>query len=171
LYKRSRHAAGFSLFELLIVIALITTLSLLVTSTYTWLNQLSVRAEVDSLYNTCRYLQRYAQLTGKQQELIFNQADGTFSYHTHTHTLPKHVSFAIIDGTKGPPSSPTTVIKDAITFLNSRIIFYPDGIIQSGTVYLVDSTKQYLFAVTSPVASVSYIRKYHYVHGKWQLMT
>src|SRR5437879_1283180 len=72
---------GFSLFELLIVITLVTTLSLMVGTTYTWLNQLMVHAEVDNLYSTCRYLQQCALITGKQQELIFDPSHAAFSYH------------------------------------------------------------------------------------------
>lgn len=161
---------GFSLFELLIVITLLTTLSLMVGTTYTWLNQLMVHAEVDNLYSTCRYLQRCAFITGKQQELIFDQANASFSYHNHVYHLPKQIMFAVLPDVKGPPSTPTSLVKNAITFVNDRIIFYPDGIIQSGTVYLIDSAKQYLFALTSPVSAISYLRKYRYVHNKWQLI-
>lgn len=161
---------GFSLFELLIVITLLTTLSLLVGTTYTWLNQLVVQAEVDNLYSTCRYLQRCALITGKEQELIFDQSQGLFSYHNHEYHLPKQVTFDVLPEIKGPPSSPTLPVQHAITFVNNRIVFHPDGIIGSGTVYLVDSAKQYLFALTSPVSAISYLRKYKYVQNKWQLI-
>lgn len=173
--KRDNHTSfwtgqGFSLFELLMVIALLTTLVLLVGSSSTWLNQLMVRAEVDNLYTTCRYLQRYAMMTGKQQELIFDSPHNAFMYHDHTYQLPKQVMFGVFGQVKGPTSTPTSSISHAITFVNNRIIFYPDGIIQSGTVYIIDTAQQYLFAITSPVSSVSYLRKYQYVHNTWQLI-
>ena len=44
---------------------------------------------------------------------------------------------------------------------------YPDGIIQSGTVYVIDSSKKCMYALSSPISQVSYLRKYSY-NGKWQ---
>lgn len=152
------------------VITLLTTLSLLVGTTYSWLNQYAVQAEVDNLYSTCRYLQRCALITGKEQELVFDVVQGSFTYHNREYHLPKQVSFGVLPEVKGPPSTPTLPIQHAITFVQDRIVFHPDGIIGSGTVYLVDAAKRYLYAITSPVSSVSYLRKYRYVQNKWQLI-
>ena len=69
----------------------------------------------------------------------------------------------------GSPGSPTHRIEKAITFPGSKIHFYPTGIISSGTAYLVDKNKQYMYALSNAVSQVSYLRFYRY-DGGWKLL-
>ena len=56
-----------------------------------------------------------------------------------------------------------------ISFENNHIIFYADGTIQAGTVYLVDVNKKLLYALTSGVGHISFLRKYRY-DGSWHVI-
>jgi hypothetical protein len=47
--------------------------------------------------------------------------------------------------------------------------FYPTGIISSGTVYLVDKNKRYMYALSNAVSQFSYLRLYKY-DGGWKLL-
>ena len=160
---------GFTLIEVTITLALFALIVSLTVANVSFLNKSTVSAEVDKLYSICRYLQRCAMLSNEKQELIFDEANGRYTFNGCTEELPAQIKFGIIPQIKGPPSSPKRQITSPITFKLSRIIFHPDGIIQPGTVYVTDNNQSCLYALSSSVAHVSYLRKYTY-NGKWTLL-
>ena len=86
--------------------------------------------------------------------------------------LPEVIKFGFLLGAKGPPSSPSTPINSGITFKKVednvyKALFYADGKIQAGTVYLIDKDQQFMMALTCPISQVSCIRKYRCDSGKW----
>ena len=163
------NRSGFSLIETMIVIALIALIMGLVGANYAFLNRILVRSEVEKLYTICRYLQHCAVVKNRPQELRFDRANNTYTYNEQRHTLSRHVTFGFLPNTKGPPSSPNATVQNPITFVQKKITFYPEGVISSGTVYLVDSSQQYMYALSSPISQVSYLRKYQYNNG-WKLI-
>jgi Tfp pilus assembly protein FimT len=160
------RADGFLLIEALIIIALITLTVTLGVSFGTSLHKTIVRSEVERLYAACMYLQRLAMLTNKRQLLTFDVNKNAYFYQGHEERLSSYVTFGILRDIKGPPSAPTTVINKPITFTNNQIIFTPNGILQSGTVYLTDISKQHQYALTAPISQISFLRKYRY-DNKW----
>lgn len=160
---------GFSLIELMVVIALCMIIISLGTVNTKFLNKAAVHVYINELYNTCYFLQRMAMATGHIQELVLDSTSQSYSYNGHNCKLPSIVQFGIISGAKGPPSSPNKIIVQAITFPDKKIHFYPDGIIESGTVYLCDASGKDLYALTSGITPVSFLRKYRY-DGKWHLI-
>lgn len=82
------------------------------------------------------------------------------------YNLPATIRFGFLPESKGPPSTPTRPIRSAITFPGKKVSCFPDGTIQAGTVYLVDDKKSSMYALTSGVSAVSFLRKYRY-DGTW----
>lgn len=160
---------GFSLIELLVVLAIILLISSMASINTHYLNKAVVHTEIDLLYNTCCYLQHTAMATNQKQELSFDGARQSYSHNGEKLELPQAVQFGILPHVKGPPSSPSHVLTMPITFAHEKIVFYPDGIISSGIIYMVDSNHQDIYALSSGIANASFLRKYRY-DGKWHLM-
>jgi len=158
---------GFTLIELAVVFALFLLLTILIQINSNFLNRLIIQSEIEKLYTICRYLQQCALVSNKEQALIINQDLKSYQYQNHTETLPVQVSFGFVSGTKGPPSCADNMIRSAITFTRNRIIFYPTGIISSGTIYLTDHVKQVMYALSNGVSQISFLRIYRY-DGTWQ---
>ncbi len=135
-----------------------------------YLHKLVVRNELALLQSTCSYLQARAMANNEIQELLFDEQQQGYSHGESFHQLPSWVRMGILPAVKGPPSSPTAYLKNAITFADKKITFHPDGIIGSGTVYLTTGEGTDLYALTSGISHVSFLRMYHY-DGAWKLVT
>ncbi len=160
---------GFSLIELCITIALF---ALIVTITFPgiwFIRQQQVISEVDKLFSVFSYLQQSAIASNKDLVLQFDRQSSTYSFENGVTKLSAHIKFAIKDGVKGPPSTPVNFIVNPITFIKDQVVFYANGKMQPGTVYLTDSKKDYLYAITIPISQVSLIRKYKYTNN-WLLL-
>ncbi|TET06374.1 hypothetical protein E3J79_02240 [Candidatus Dependentiae bacterium] len=166
LKKNQNIAGGFLLIEALIIITLISLIVTLGLSFGTSLHKALVRSEIEKLYSACIYLQRIAMVTNKRQLLTFDINKNTYYYQGHEERLCHYVTFGTTIGIKGPPSAPTNVINKPITFTNNQIIFTPNGILQSGTIYLTDASKQHQYALSVPVSQISFLRKYRY-DSRW----
>ncbi len=164
------NRTGYSLIEVTVVAAILSVLVLLVYTQVAWFGATLVRAEVQKLYHVCCHAQRMAQVTHKQQTLTINTATNKYSANNTQESLAACVSYGYLAGALGPPSAPTHPITQKSTFSNNQIIFYPDGIISSGTIYLVDADRTTMYALTSGVAQVSFLRLYRYDHGSWVLL-
>jgi prepilin-type N-terminal cleavage/methylation domain-containing protein len=160
---------GFSLIELMIVIAIMMILLSLSAVNARYLHKMVASTHIDQLYSTCYYLQRLAMATNEPQELIFDENANAYTFNGCSCALPSCLCFDVIPGAKGPPSTPHAALVSAITFPNKKIIFYPDGIMSAGTVYLADADHTDLYALSCSVAHVSLLRKYRY-DGKWHLI-
>lgn len=161
---------GFSLIELAIVLALLGIMIKIVMVNGTYMHHLVAKQEIEKLSMICRYLQHAAMMSNVPKVLIFERAKRSYSYDGSRESLPISVEFGVLAGAKGPPSNPTRQIESPITFENERIIFHPDGIIQPGTVYLISKDKQVMYALSSPVSQVSYMRIYRY-DGSWNCLS
>lgn len=161
-----KASSGFSLTELMIVLALVMLMVGLTSFSTRFFNTSLLVSELNLLHTTCYYLQQAAMATGEVQTLVFDSDYHGYRAHDYVHQLPGNVCFGIIEA-KGPPSTPHTLLKEPITFSDNRITFSPDGIISSGTAYLTDS--HHLYALSSAVGHVSFLRKYRY-DGKWHLI-
>lgn len=160
---------GFSLFELLIVIAVAAILITVCSVNSRFLRVSVMQAQLDLLATTCAYLAQTAIATQTPQELIFNTDDNSYSFNNQKHMLPRSIQFGIRDAVKGPPASPAHTVHAPITFAHNTITFWPDGIISSGTVYIIDTGTKALYAISSGVGHVSFLRKYRY-DGTWHLI-
>jgi len=90
-------------------------------------------------------------------------------FHDREEKLLSGVQFGFIQGAKGPPAHPVSILSKPITFLEESITFHPDGIMQAGTIYLVNAHKTRMYAISNAVSQVSHVRKYRY-DGSWRLI-
>jgi prepilin-type N-terminal cleavage/methylation domain-containing protein len=164
-----RNQKGFPLIELMIVIVLVALLSGLTLWNMRTFSGMVVRADIEKLYTTCIYLRQKAVSTHTEQLLEFDHANNTYRYDDTIEHLSTTTIYGFVKGVMGPPSSLQAPISTYNTFDHNRIIFYPDGIIQSGTLYITDKDKKALYALTSGVGQVSFLRKYRY-DGSWHLL-
>jgi len=164
-----KNSAGFAVLELLIVLSLITLSAGLGLAWFSVFDRFMIRLELDTLYTHCMRLQQEAQLTGQTKELIFDHVHHSYEIGQKWYVLSSHVRFAERADIQGPPSQ-RKGHQQGITFIKDKILFYPDGIISSGTVYITDKAKKYLYALSVGVSQVSYIRKYVYQNG-WVILT
>jgi len=160
---------GFSLIELMLVIAIVGIIVSLALTNMGFLNRSILRSELDKLYATCMYAQKIAMVTNKKQIVTFDIAKRMYSFNGAKVVLPQSINFGFLPGTNGPPSAPNNSITSPITFAKHQITFSPNSIVQSGTVYLVDEHKNSMYALSSPIAQVSFLRKYRF-DKKWILI-
>lgn len=162
-----RH--GFSLIELMITLMLCVFIISITMVNVSFLQRGTVRGEIEKLYAACMYLQQRALSSNQEFKLAFDEQHQEYRFDGRVERLNGLVRFGAPLDIKGPPSLPTSSIKNAITFPGKNIIFYPDGVISSGTVYVTDIQKTTVYALSSAVAQVSHLRKYSYTDS-WRLL-
>jgi len=161
--------SGFTLVELMITLALCVLIISLTVVNVSFLHRGLVRSEVDKLFSACMFLQQCALTTGQEHELFFDTKNNSYTFAGKNVFLRSPVAFGVVPGAKGPPSSPTRIIKNPTTFKGNKILFSPTGAISSGTVYLTDGEQKSLYALSNGIAHISHLRKYSYT-SKWNLL-
>jgi hypothetical protein len=161
--------SAFSLVECCITLALCSLICMLTLFNWSLIQSILVHTELDELCSACRFVQHCTLATQTKQHLVFDVPSNSYAYAGHTHHLSDGVMFAMPPGAKGPPATPTHLIKTPITFDNNCITFSPAGIINAGTVYLMGSPAD-AYALSSNVAQVSHIRKYRYNTPTWTML-
>lgn len=165
------HKFGFSLIQLSIVIGiLIILMTLSLGNLSSYLRSFFVRAELDKIHALFFFLQQKAIAGNQQEVLTFNVHANSYGNKEIFETLPQQVNFDFVPGSLGPPSKPTTSIQKAITFVNERVLFYPDGTFSAGTIYLTDRSRNAMYALTNAVSPICMIRKYRYNRGSWDII-
>ena len=160
---------GFSLIELMVALAIFCVIIALTFTNVSFLEQSVAHNEIDKLHSIAHYLARRAQMTNQEQVLQFDRLGRSYSFNGRKEMLPSGIEFGTLPGIKGPPSSATQAITNPITFKGEKITFHPQGIMQSGTVYLMHKKNQSMYGLSCAVAQVSFLRKYRY-DKRWILM-
>ena len=163
------HKPAFTLIELLVVISLIALLATLGVMQLSFLDETITHAQVDKLAAVCSYLQHRAIVSNSEQILLCDEQKNEYRGSNVSETLSPRVCFGFLPHVLGSPGAPSRVIKKAITFPDATIHFFPTGIISSGTLYLTDKNKKYMYALSNAISQVSYLRRYRY-DGKWKLL-
>lgn len=171
MYKLKSNKQAFSLIELCIVLAIIIIMTTLAITFFVNQKEPYLIAEAYTLRTRLWQLQQEARVENKQKSLIFNESNSSYSFGNENHKLSKYVKFGTLRNILGPPSSPKKLLRKAITFKSKKITITPQGILQSGTVYLIDDAGQLLYAVTVPISGISYIRIYRYRNKQWHVYT
>ena len=161
---------GITLLELIIALALILCIATTMFYYGSIAKRLFVRAEIEKLYALSLYVQRRAQIENVEHALFFDDSNQSYRAVGQSEKLADGVIFGFYAGVQGPPSQPTALIKKPITFVDKKIIFYPDGTISSGTVYITDEARSCLYALTSGIAQVAHLRRYRYESEKWHFI-
>lgn len=172
--RRLGNFKGFTLFEVLLTISLLSII-IGIGSCYIFVVRVAlVKIELERLHTSFVYVNRLAILQSRILELKFDSKNHTYSYpdihnNIKINQMSKDVVFGTLPGLKGPPSAPVNIIINPISFKNNNVIFYPDGKISSGTVYITDNKLSCMYAISIPVSDFPYIRKYYY-KDKWMLL-
>ena len=161
--------SGFSLIETMVVITIIGILAVTVHVNTSFFTASLMRAQLTSLCNMCQLARHTAMASNSTETITFDLRAHTYRWKDRVEQLPIGMKFGYIPGTKGPPSNPVAPLYTPVTFTGSHITFYPDGIIQAGTVYLVDTNATTMYALSNAVAHISYLRLYRY-DGAWKLL-
>lgn len=164
-----KNKRAFTLIEVMIVICLFALVATLGMVQFSFLDSTIMHIEVDKLANVCSFLQQDAITTNTEKVLTCDVKNNEYRCDNVHEKLSQRISFGFVPGAMGSPGSPTHRIEKAITFPGSVIHFYPTGIISSGTAYLVDKKKQYMYALSNAVSQVSYLRLYRY-DGRWKIL-
>lgn len=161
---------GFSLIELMITISLCMVLVGLGMVNVRSLEKTKVVAEMDLLCTACNALQQQAIATGKIQELALDTARHKYSCNGHEHALASGVYFDTALDAYGPPSAPHKQLEYPTTFKENTILFYPEGMMSAGMICFTNGKRTMLYAISSSVAHVSFLRRYYY-DGNWHAIT
>jgi hypothetical protein len=141
-----------------------------------FLRNIALSNEIKKLESIILYLRQKAMAGSNPYQLQFFPAKNSYSYKTkygktNLITLNKNIAFGFIEKSKGPPSSPKKTISSSVTFKNKSshetATLSTDGKITPGTIYLIDTKKKYMQALTLPIGQISYIRRYRYQNNNW----
>lgn len=155
--------------ELSISVALITLIALLCVPALLNHRDDHVRVEAQLLKITCWYLQQLARAENKKFELTVTPATNSYTFNSQQHKLSPQVKFGASPQAYGPPShTHHEHLISPVTFADNKIIFYPQGTQQAGSLYLTDPAQHAQYALTAAVAGVPYLRLYHLVDRHWQ---
>lgn len=139
---------------------------------FSFYNRLFLHNELDKLYMILVAHSRRAIIDNQSHTVTFDEIKGQYTTNTNSlQKLSEGIIFGTIPGAKGPPANPHEQIRQPITFRNRRVTFYADGKVQPGTLYLTDTKKQWLYAISCPVGNISYLRRYRYEGNRWALIT
>lgn len=168
--SKGRHQRGFSVVEVVVVLALIALLMGLTMSIGSWFARFLVQREIHKFQTLCYYVQAHAVATGHEEMIRLDRHKQGYWYHETFHALPPGIAYAIMPRIAYGPGQRAYHRHNPISYVNDTIHFYPDGTIQAGTLYMSDRTTQY--ALTTNVGAISYIRIYYYdpVLQNWTLM-
>ncbi|MBY0353012.1 type II secretion system GspH family protein [Candidatus Babeliales bacterium] len=167
--------AGFSLLELLITLGILVVVIGFSLPRFSFFTNIILNHELDRLFMVCSYLQQKAIATHQPQTLSFDIQNNQYSYlhhnKPHTFNLSGSLKFGSLPKTKGPPAWPKNIVKTPVTFQPAqKAVFFPDGKVSPGTVYIVDKGQKIMGALTCAISEVCYIRKYRYNNNQWQLV-
>ncbi len=158
----SKKRTGFFLIELGIGILILIFMAFLILPRLTFMQKAHTSAELERLYTFCSYIQARAIATNKELTIVLDDSNHQIRFDASNLTLPSTVRFGTPPNTYGPPSQPTKLINRAITFVEQKIVFYPDGTISAGAFYLTNQDQSCLYALTVPIGYNSCLRKYRY---------
>lgn len=159
-------APGFMLIEVLITLSLVLLLAGLSFGSMHFFSR-NVSSDIGLLYQYCLFAQRRAISSGSSCSVLIDTQKHSYTCEGSTIQLSDGVRFGFCPHAKGPPSSPHQRISKACTFANNQIVCSPEGTIDAGTVYITDAKGASMYALTSGVDAVSYLRLYRY-DGSWK---
>lgn len=164
------RAQGTALLQLSIVIVCVVILTSFTVASVSFYKRYIVCAQAQKIKTLFLLLQQKALVMREEIRLVCDVTNRTLSTSTHKEELAQGVFFGYLQSVMGPPSKPNQLLHNPITFANNTAIFYPDGTISSGTIYLIDAQKSCMYAITCPSGQVGFIRIYRYDHG-WNILT
>ena len=161
---------GYTLIELMLVCTIVLFLCTIGIPHFFNKSSHDLTYELNKIEIILKFLQQRALATNQTQTIVIDPTIQTFTWIINnqkiTHTLTPTLKFGFLPQSYGPPSDPTALITDSITFKQINNFYYielfPNGKISSGSIYLIDKNRIIMGALTSGISQVSYIRRYVY---------
>jgi prepilin-type N-terminal cleavage/methylation domain-containing protein len=168
--KKNNRTQGFSLVELMIVIAIGAFLMMCTIASVRFFDRSFVRSELYFLKLFCQRVRSDAITCGDMRTIQIDPGANSYSAHGMTVQLPAQVCFGAVAGALGPPSLPAQSIVQSVTFKDNNIICHTDGSVSSGIVYMTDKDHSVSYALSNGVGASSYLRLYRYEGSKWVMI-
>jgi prepilin-type N-terminal cleavage/methylation domain-containing protein len=165
--KKNNRSHGFSLVELMIVIAIGACLMMCTVASLRFFDRSFVRSELYFLKLFCQRVRSDAITHGVGRTIEIDPVANNYHAHGMQVQLPAQVCFGVVPGAFGPPSSPTQSIVQPVTFKDHKIVCNADGSMSSGIVYLTDKEHSLGYALSNGVGAASYLRLYRYDGNTW----
>ena len=162
---------GTTLVELIVVLGLISIIVIISSNFIGASRKILVQAELEKLYSVFIILQRNAIFERRDHELIFSIETNSYSFNGRVISLGNYLKMGAPIGVKGPPSNPKNIITKPCSFTDNKVIFYGDGRVSSGVIYLTDKDGTAACAISVPVSDFPFIRRYVYRNNAWALIT
>jgi hypothetical protein len=153
---------GYALLQLGIALSLVMVICMVSVPHRLFMQHRLVKTEIEKLMLMFRYIQRTALACNQDQQLAVHVDDNWYEAIGRREQLPKEVQFAVVSGVYGPPSHPEKPLTKPVTYKNNHIMFYANGTIQAGALYLVDTKKDVLYGLSTAVSSIAQVRAYRY---------
>lgn len=155
-----KNNPGFTLVELTVVLMIVCFLSAATMGLFVSLRSIVIKADLELLEYACWFQQQKALATGEQQMIHFDENQNRYHVDTTVEDLSSGVTFGIGKKLLGSPGNPVRFVQKPVTFVANRMIFYPNGSMSAGSVYLkTDQDQNYAFtSAVSPVASLRMYR-------------
>ncbi len=158
---------GFLLLYVSMVLAFVLIIIMLAVPHLGFIQRHVMRAEVENVRLFITYAHRLALATNQQQVITIDLARNRLEGAGRSYDLARGVHFGALPHIKGPPAAPDQLVTVPATFAKQSITCHVHGAIDAGTLYLVDQTNQWQYAVSVGVSPVTYIRTY-YFDGSWK---
>lgn len=166
---RLKKSDAFLLMELLVVFAVITVAACL-PLWYVSTRTSTLPRELKTLQSWLLFMQQKALVTGKDITITFDKESTIVLADDDSFSFGQGITIGYLPGTYGPPSAPTKLLNDPITFNNHEMIFYHDGAMQVGACYFIDN-RECSGAITCGLSKHGTIRCYKLQGKKWQLLS
>lgn len=172
--RADRFSNGFALIELSVVIAVLMVILVIGLQSFSFYQRLVLHHEVDMLHAQFLAASNRARVEQQVHEIQLNGPENSYqilgSRSQTIHKLSSGISFGLLPGIKGPPAQPKGIVRIPITFEKQRMVCFPTGTLQPGTLYITDTQKRWQYALSVPVGTISYLRKYRYHNNHWELL-
>lgn len=153
---------GYGLLQLGILLSVLVVIAMVSLPRLSFLQHQLYRTEIEKMMLMCKYLQRLALVHNQDQYLHIFPNESCYEGAGHREYLPRGLTFSVLPGVYGPPSNPQQLLQAYTTFKDDRIVFYAQGIMQSGTIYLADRDNKLMYAISSAVSPIAHLRAYTY---------
>lgn len=165
------NKSGATLWELLLYGTLIAIVYAgAIQITWVWQHSL-LYAQVHAICMLCNYARQCALHSLSGKVVFFDIKTNSCRCEEMQEQLAPGICFGTASIVYGPPRNPIKVVHKPVTFVGERMVCYPSGIMQSGTVYLTDCYKRATYAISNAVSTFSHMRMYHWNGKRWDFLS
>ena len=129
-------------------------------------HQATITAQIDRIRLFCLDSLYRALYTGLLQHIVIRD-NRLVNDQGQELVLDNELVFGVLPGTYGPPGLPQALVIDPVTFQGHMIVLHPSGVMNAGTLYLVNRTTKDGYALSSSVGAFGFLRRYRKRSSGW----